>query len=131
MQIDKLDKHLILYDYKQIIHNIYDQRCIDLLNIDFEDFIQRLISDFEKLNDRFKGVFTWLNIGNIYKYKGNNLIFLGCINFKGIDLYEHPFLAGFLPEKLMFCFKLKDYQILSEIALPIRDIHLIKVFNDF
>lgn len=131
MEIDKVNKQLILYDHRSNIYNIYKRYCLDIiLGITIEKFIQKLINDYEKLFNNHYDIFKYLNIGNIYECYGNKVIFLGCIYFKGLDLHKYPNLITFSPEKLMFCFKYNNETNYNEFALSIREMLLIKVINN-
>lgn len=132
MQIDKINAKLILNDYISDIYDIYISKYIDILGITVDEFIQRLITDFEKLFT-YKSL-EYMNldrliIGNIYKYGDSDVIFLGCIQFSESELGKLQYLKVseyYFPGKYLFYFKLKEDVYIS---LKINELFWIKDKN--
>lgn len=135
MNIDKITVNFMFNDHNQFLYNLYKDNYIDIIGITFDNFKQRLITDYENLfNDNILNYdkWNWLTIGNTYNFSGNNVMFFGCIKFTEDELKicKKPIIFNvvfdafnaFAPENIVFCFKQLDWTTGNILVLSLREL---------
>ena len=82
MNLDKLQLNINLQDYKSTLNEIYTQDIFKIFNIEYDDFVNRLIIDYNKIRNIYKDIIYFnLNIGDTVQIYQKKCILLGGIFF--------------------------------------------------